>query len=88
MRKIIFWIINAIIFLLLFIFAFKNQDSVTLKFINMQWDMPLIILILIVFAIGCFFGILAMLPFIWNQRKKGKKAIQQARETSSLVKVD
>lgn len=85
MRKIFFWVINAIIFLALFIFSLKNWDPVTLKFLSAQWEMPLIILIFVVFAIGCFMGVLAMLPFIWRQRKKGKKAVQQAQENTSLV---
>ena len=83
MRKIIFWAVNVIIFALLFIFSLKNLDNITLKFVGTQWDIPLIVLILIVFAVGCFVGAFAMLPFIWNQRKKNKKTIQQERENNA-----
>lgn len=87
MRKIIFWIVNIIIFLLLFILSYNNLESVTLQFINMTWEMPLIILILIVFALGCFVGGFALLPLLLKQRRKCKKAAQQAKEVGTdLIK--
>jgi len=88
MRKIIFWVICAVIFLLLFIFSVKNLDSITVNFFSLQWQLPLIVLIFIIFALGCIVGAFAMIPLVWRQRKKGKKAVQQAQEASELIKVN
>ena len=85
MRKIIFLVICAAIFLLLFLFSIKNLDHVTLNFFNLTWEVSLIILIFVVFALGCFVGALAMIPLVWSQRRKGKKALKQAQEASSEV---
>ena len=89
MTKIFVWIISIVLFVLLLVFALNNLDPVTLKLAgSMQWQLPMVVLVLVVFAIGCGVGMFAMLPFAWRVRrqakKESKKLIEQAAERAAL----
>lgn len=52
--------LKVILFLLLLGFAALNSDSVTLRyFLGLEWQAPLSLVILIVFAVGLLTGLLA-----------------------------
>lgn len=71
MTRIFTWIIAAIIFLLLLVFSLNNLEPVTIKLARtLAWDIPLIIIVLITFAAGCFTGMLAMVSYAWRRRHK------------------
>lgn len=75
MTRIFTWIIAAILFLLLLVFSLNNLEPVTIKLARtMAWDIPLIIVILITFAIGCFIGMLAMVSYAWKRRRKNNSS--------------
>ena len=65
---------RAAIFFLLFAFALNNQHDATLHwFFGYQSRAPMVFIVLAAFAIGCAFGVLAMVPSWWRQRRAARK---------------
>ena len=53
------WIVGVIVFLALLLLALQNADGVRIRFYGWEsWPIPLIVLLLIVFAIGVTLGLL------------------------------
>ena len=73
--RIVVWLLRAFIFFALFAFALNNQQSATVHwFFGVQWQAPMVILVLAAFAAGCVIGVLAMAPHWWRQRRLAKPA--------------
>src|SRR6266496_810267 len=54
------WIVGAMLFVALLFLSLQNSDLVTLKFYGVwSWQAPLIVVVLVVFAIGVASGLLA-----------------------------
>ena len=54
------WIVGGAIFLVLLLVALQNADLVTLRFFDLwAWEAPLVFVVLIAFALGVGFGLLA-----------------------------
>ena len=71
--RIISWLIRAFIFLALFAFALNNQQAAVVRwFFGVQWQAPLVIVVLAAFAAGCAVGVLAMLPDAWRRWQLGR----------------
>ena len=72
--RIISWLIRAFIFLALFAFALNNQQTAVVRwFFGVQWQAPLVIVVLAAFAGGCAVGVVAMLPDAWRRRQLGRQ---------------
>jgi uncharacterized integral membrane protein len=71
MRALV-WSFRLILFLLLFAFAAKNTEPVTLRlFFATSWQVPLVVLLVVFFAAGALFGVLAMTaPYVRQWRAK------------------
>jgi lipopolysaccharide assembly protein A len=70
MMRIVAWLVRALLFLLLFAFALNNRQPVAVYgFFGMQWQAPLVIVVLLAFAIGAVLGVLAMVPSWWRARR-------------------
>ena len=53
------WIVGAVVFLFLLVVSLKNSDPVKLWFFGWgPWEAPLILVLLIVFAVGVTAGLL------------------------------
>jgi uncharacterized integral membrane protein len=53
------WIVGAVIFLFLLLVSLQNAEQVKLRFYTwVSWEVPLIFLLLIVFAVGVTAGLL------------------------------
>lgn len=62
---------GAAIFLLLFGFAVKNTDTVAMRyFLGLEWQAPLVLILLIFFAAGAALGIAASLAIMARQRRE------------------
>jgi uncharacterized integral membrane protein len=73
------WILKAAIFFTLFAFALNNQHDVTVHFFfGQQWTAPLVLVVLIAFAIGLVIGVLGMVPRWWKHRRDATRARQVA----------
>lgn len=59
------------LFLLLLGFAAKNSDTVTLRYyLGYEWQAPLVLVMLMFFALGAALGIAACLGYLFRQRRQ------------------
>jgi uncharacterized integral membrane protein len=66
--RVLVWLIRAFLFFTLFAFALNNQQPVTVHwFFGAEWQAPMVIVMLVVFAAGAALGIVAMLPGAWRR---------------------
>ncbi len=65
------------LFVLLLSFAVKNSEPVVLRYyLGWQWQAPMVLVVLVVFAIGAATGVMACLGYLYRQRRE----IQRLRE--------
>ena len=78
MRTLV-WLVRAAVFFTLFAFALNNQDPATLKwFFGYEWRAPMVFVVLAAFGLGCAFGIFAMVPGWWRQRRMARTRTRRA----------
>ena len=66
-------LIWAFLFFVAFAFALNNQQTVTVRwFFGLDWQAPMVIVMLLVFAAGCALGVLAMVPAWWRHRQAAR----------------
>jgi uncharacterized integral membrane protein len=59
------------VFVLVLLFAIKNAEPVTLRFyFDTAWQTPLVLLVLVSFASGAVFGVIACVPALARQRRE------------------
>lgn len=69
--KILIWLLRLALFLFLFIFAAHNTEPVTLHLVlGYMWQAPMVIVLLVVFAIGALLGISSLLGLVYRQRRE------------------
>ena len=69
--RILTWTIRIVLFLLLLALAAKNVEPVKLRFFfDIELETPLVLLLLAAFALGAFFGVLALLTTVLRQRRE------------------
>jgi putative membrane protein len=69
--RILTWTIRIVLFLLLVAAAAKNVEPVKLRFFfDIELETPLVLLLLAAFALGAFFGVLALLSTVLRQRRE------------------
>ena len=72
--RILSWFLRLVVFLLLFGLALNNLEPVTLHLLfGTQWHTPMIVLLLVVFALGAMLGVLALLPSWLRHRRLATK---------------
>jgi putative membrane protein len=80
--KLLQWTLNAAVFFTLFAFALNNQHEAKVYFFfGTQWRSPMVLIVLIAFALGMVVGVLGMVPRWWRQRQAAKAV--QAPATSN-----
>ena len=63
--------VKFLVFILVFSFALKNSDPVTVRYyLGAEWQSPLIFVLLVVFCAGAAFGVLACLGQLFRQRRE------------------
>lgn len=71
--RIFVWLVRVAAFFALFAFALNNQQEVTLHaFFGMQWNGPMILVVLGALALGCACGVFAMLPSWWHHKRRAR----------------
>ena len=76
--KYVFWLIKAAIFFTLFAFALNNQQDATVHlFFGTQWRAPMVLVVLLAFALGIVAGVLGMVPRWWKQRAAARQVQPQ-----------
>ena len=68
--RVIVWLIRAAVFFTLFAFALNNQQEAAVRwFFGHEWRAPMVFIVLAAFALGCAFGVFAMVPRWWRNRR-------------------
>lgn len=82
---ILTWVLRLIIFAILLAFAIQNTDPVSLRFFaDYAWQAPLVVVLLIFFAVGFVFGVLALLGIIYRQRREISRLKSKSSQPSVL----
>jgi uncharacterized integral membrane protein len=77
------WAVRLIIFSFLLVFALRNTEPVTLRFILDQvWQAPLVIILLAFFAGGAVLGALSVVGVIFRQRREIARLKREAAKPS------
>jgi putative membrane protein len=72
--RILTWLFRAFLFFALFAFALNNLQPATVNwFFSYAWTTPLVIIVLVAFACGAVFGVLAMTPSWWRHRRRANR---------------
>jgi uncharacterized integral membrane protein len=78
--KLLQWTLNAAVFFTLFAFALNNQHEAKVYFFfGTQWRSPMVLIVLLAFALGMVIGVLGMVPRWWRQKQAANSA--QASQT-------
>ena len=65
------WAFRILLFILLFGFALKNSDPVTVRFyLGAHWEASLALVVLVFFAVGVAAGVIAGFTYIYRQRRE------------------
>ena len=81
--KYLSWLLKAAIFFTLFAFALNNQQAVGVNFFfGTTWTAPLVLVVLVTFAIGLALGILLMVPRWWRSRAVAPALRRSSSESS------
>ena len=63
------WTFRLLLFILLFAFALKNSDPVSVRFyLGAHWEASLALVALVFFGIGAVAGVAACFAYIYRQR--------------------
>ena len=68
------WVLRAVAFLFLFVFALRNTDTVSVRFLpEATWQAPLIIVVLAFFVAGALLGVLSLLGTLLRLRRENAR---------------
>lgn len=84
MRVLIF-LLQALLFLVLLAFAMNNLQPSTVNWFFSSWTAPLVIVVLVAFACGAAFGVLAMTPAWWRHRRQALRRPAASSPAGPLV---
>jgi uncharacterized integral membrane protein len=74
------WVLRALVFLVIFAFALLNTQTVGVRlFLGGTWEMPMILVMLLFFALGAAIGILACVSRMLGQRREIQKLSRALR---------
>ena len=80
--RLLVWLVRAAVFFTLFAFALNNREEATIHwFFEQHWRDPMVIIVLAAFALGCAFGIFAMVPSWWRHRRLARNRTETAIST-------
>ena len=72
--RLFVWLLRAFVFFALFAFALNNQQDAAVRwFFGQEWRAPMVFIVLAAFALGCAFGVFAMVPSWWRHRRVARK---------------
>ena len=84
--RLILWTLKALVFFTLFAFALNNQHPASVKwFFGVEWQAPMVFVVLASFAAGCVLGVLAMVPGRWRGRGLQAKTSAPAQRADTGV---
>ncbi len=82
--RYLMWFLRIALFLVLLSFTVKNAETVTVHYyFGYQWQAPLILIILLFFALGLVIGVMSCLGTILKQKREiatGRRKYQLPEE--------
>lgn len=73
--RLVVWLVRALVFFTLFAFALNNQQEAGVHwFFGHEWRAPMVFIVLAAFALGCAFGVFAMVPSWWRHRRVARRS--------------
>jgi uncharacterized integral membrane protein len=77
------WALRLIVFIAVLMFALKNTNPVAINFYGdyIMHDVPLIVVMLVTFVVGAFFGLLLTVPAAMRRRRE---AVRLRRELDRI----
>jgi uncharacterized integral membrane protein len=76
--RLFVWLVRAAVFFTLFAFALNNEHEASIHwFFNQEWRAPMVFIVLAAFALGCAFGVFAMVPSWWRHRRLARTRMQR-----------
>ena len=88
--RIFVWLARALVFFALFAFALNNQQDASIHwFFGRSSSAPMVFIVLAAFGLGCAFGVFAMVPSWWQQRRVAarRRADEPALDSTQLEPV-
>jgi len=82
------WFVRLIIFSLLLAFAVQNTDPVSLNFLGLAWQAPLVVILLAFFVSGALLGVFSVLGLIYRQRREISRLKRLADKQPTVVSQD
>ena len=85
--RIFVWLARALVFFALFAFALNNQQDASVHwFFGRSSSAPMVFIVLAAFGLGCAFGVFAMVPSWWQQRRVAarRRADEPALDSTQL----
>ena len=74
--RLLTWLVRFAVFFALFAFALNNMDDDRIKwFFGQEWRAPMVFIVLAAFALGCAFGVFAMVPSWWRHRREARRKL-------------
>ena len=69
------WVLRLLVFVLVLLFALKNTEPVDVRFYadHVISGIPLIVVMLVVFALGLVFGLLVTAPSVVRRRREAAR---------------
>ena len=65
------WALRFLLFVLLFGFALKNSDPVTVRYyLGAHWEASLALVLLVFFGAGAAAGVVGCLTYVYRQRRE------------------
>jgi lipopolysaccharide assembly protein A len=86
--RLFIWLLRAFVFFALFAFSLNNRQTATVNwFFGVQWQAPLVIVVLAAFAVGAVFGVIAMVPSWWRHRRLARGQAKKSAVSSTAATV-
>ncbi len=84
---VLIWLLRIGLFAVLFVLAIRNTDPVTVRlYLDRQWEVPLVLALLVFFVAGAGLGVLACLARIFRQRREIVGLKRELRARASGVR--
>lgn len=79
------WLVRLIVFAIFVVFALQNTDPVSLGLLpGVQWQVPLVMALLVFFAGGAVLGALSLLGLVFRQRREISRLKRPAEQPISV----
>ena len=87
--RLVVWLVRAALFFVLFAFALNNRHDASVHwFFGGEWRTQMVFIVLAAFALGCAFGVLAMVPSWWRHRRVARRhAPARSQDTTADTSV-